>query len=188
MFSTALGVRRRTTFILPAFAALLLAAAALLIAPSAEAKPYPPTQCSLSASSARIQAGGTVTLVGTGFDADTTVTITLASSGAALGTAVTDANGTFSITVDVPSDAPSGENTVIASGGSTTCSAHGTSSSGVEGVGVGSGSGTPGSGSSSGSGTLAETGVKIATISLIGLALIGGGAMLLTAGRRRHNS
>ncbi len=60
--------------------------------------------------------GGTVTVTGTGFAPNTTVTVELHPTAVALGTATTDDDGTFTATFTVPGDATAGDHQVVVSG------------------------------------------------------------------------
>ena len=61
-----------------------------------------------------VEAGKTVTVKGTGFAPESTVTITLHSEPVEVGTATTDENGDFTADVTVPADTEAGDHTVVA--------------------------------------------------------------------------
>ncbi len=63
--------------------------------------------------------GMEVTIVGTGFKADATITLTYESEPIVLGTTTTDATGTFSVAIIIPASA-GGQHTITASDGTTT--------------------------------------------------------------------
>jgi hypothetical protein len=166
-------------------AALLLTAAAVVVLTSlrstASADPYPPSVgCSLSVSSS---SGGSLTLTGSGYGANQTLSIT--ADGASLGSVTTDSTGAFQTTVQVPSSG--GSQTIVVGSSSTSCSTSTTSGVAAERNSRSSNSAS-GSGSSSGSGTggLASTGVKVLAISTLGALLIAGGLLVTFAGRRRR--
>lgn len=85
-------------------------------AAAASAQVYPPQQASVTASAHTVGPGATVTFVATGFRVGSTVTFTIFSTPRVLGTAVADANGTATLTVQLPSDLPPGDHVVKASG------------------------------------------------------------------------
>ena len=61
-----------------------------------------------------VEVGKTVTVKGTGFAPESTVTLTLHSEPVEVGTATTDASGDFTAEVTVPASTPAGEHTVVA--------------------------------------------------------------------------
>ena len=61
-----------------------------------------------------VEAGKNVTVKGTGFAPESTVTLTLHSEPVEVGTATTDANGDFTAEVTVPADTEAGDHTVVA--------------------------------------------------------------------------
>lgn len=152
-------------------AVLALVATALLVAGPAQANPaYPPRQqCALSSSTG---SGNTLTITGSGYPANTTVQVNVGST--SLGSVRTDSSGAFRLTVTVPSGSTG---RVSATGGNRTCS-------------------FPLSGNNGGSGTqgtqttphAAYTGFAAITATVIALVLLGGGLVLVLAGRRRRQN
>ena len=70
-----------------------------------------------------VEAGKTVTVKGTGFAPESTVTITLHSEPVEVGTATTDASGDFTATVTVPATTEAGDHTVVATSNTPTVTA-----------------------------------------------------------------
>ena len=70
-----------------------------------------------------VEAGKTVTVKGTGFAPESTVTITLHSEPVEVGTATTDASGDFTATVTVPATTEAGDHTVVAASNTPTVTA-----------------------------------------------------------------
>ena len=70
-----------------------------------------------------VEAGKTVTVKGTGFAPESTVTITLHSEPVEVGTATTDENGDFTATVTVPATTEAGDHTVVAASNMPTVTA-----------------------------------------------------------------
>ena len=70
-----------------------------------------------------VEAGKTVTVKGTGFAPESTVTITLHSEPVEVGTATTDENGDFTATVTVPATTEAGDHTVVAASNTPTVTA-----------------------------------------------------------------
>ncbi|WP_457025656.1 hypothetical protein [Geodermatophilus sp. SYSU D01119] len=127
-----------------------------------------------------VTAGRAVTLTGSGYLPDSTVTLVVYSTPTVLGTVVTDGNGAFSTTVTLPSGLASGAHTLVASGvdpaGNPRALALPVT---VAATGAAAGGG------SAGSGGLAYTGADVAVPAVGGVAalLLGGG--LVVAARRR---
>jgi hypothetical protein len=70
----------------------------------------------LSASSTTVPPGGSITVSGQGFGANEPVNVDLHSTPVLLATPQTDANGTFTTTVTIPSNTPMGTHTITATG------------------------------------------------------------------------
>ena len=70
-----------------------------------------------------VEAGKTVTVKGTGFAPESTVTITLHSEPVEVDTATTDASGDFTATVTVPATTEAGDHTVVAASNTPTVTA-----------------------------------------------------------------
>lgn len=75
---------------------------------------YPPGKCALRLSASVVSAGGSVTVAGDGYRPGTAVNITLGST--SVGSATTDASGSFSRAVTIPAGTAPDSYTVAASG------------------------------------------------------------------------
>lgn len=115
----------------------------------------------LTVSDTSVPPGGTMTMSGDGFAAETSVTITLESTLVTLGSTTTDGSGAFETTVTIPADTPAGSHTLKATG---EAAGGGTLVLSQEIV-VG--------------GPLARTGQNVAAWLVIGLGLVGLGVMLV---------
>lgn len=76
----------------------------------------PASDGALTVASTTLAAGGSTTVSGSGFAPQTPVTVGMYSTPVKLATATTDANGSFSTTVQVPKGAPAGQHTFVAIG------------------------------------------------------------------------
>ncbi|MDQ1392352.1 MAG: large repetitive protein [Acidimicrobiaceae bacterium] len=85
--------------------------------PTPTAKAAPPAPLAVASPSAR--RGQSVRISGSGFRPGAKITITFHSVSVVLGTTIADAQGRFSATVLVPTDAPPGEHHIEANGAST---------------------------------------------------------------------
>lgn len=163
-----------------AFAAMLglLACAVVMIVGSQSASAYPgPSHCAVSSLATQISPGSSITLVGSGYPADTTVSFTLHSEAVSLGSTTTDADGSFTATVDIPLNVGAGNHDIVASAGNESCTLAllGTDATRIH-------------RDNNNGGGLASTGVQIAALSGAAVILLGGGALLVVAGRRRRQS
>jgi hypothetical protein len=95
-------------------AVLLAAAVGLSVASPALAYPVPPPTVTCHLDS--VQAGGNVGISGHNWLADSSVVLTLQSNPVFLGTEQTDSNGTFSTTVQIPSDTTPGQHQIVGTG------------------------------------------------------------------------
>jgi hypothetical protein len=176
--------------------ALALAAAlagVALVAPTspATAAPtdpaYPPHTCpTLSVSTTHPAVGEQITVTGQRFDANERVTLVLTKPTHKLGTATTDADGTFSTTVRMPAGV-TGHKTITARGAQSVCPADPVQIL-IENRSADNG-GPGGSGGSGG--TPAMTGMDIGGLLIAAAALIGLGLLLnrrRTGARRRRRS
>lgn len=132
---------------------------------------YPPGQCRLTENRTTVAPGGHVTLHGDGYDANEPVQIDLHSTPVRVATTTSTSSGTFTVTVTVPADTTPGQHMF---------SAYGTRSTNYLTVPI-----TVVAAASSSNG-LAFTGAEIAGMTVGGLAVLGGGVVLLVAGRRRR--
>ncbi len=138
---------------------------------------YPPSTrdgCTVSTSTVDAGPGDTITLVGSGFPADTVVALSIPSASAALGSVTTAADGTFSGRFTWPASVNGASAVVQAMTASKICSF--TITNADE---------STNADSSDGSGGLSSTGFATLTATTIAIALIGAGAIFLGLARRR---
>ncbi|MCU1659832.1 MAG: hypothetical protein JWO57_4488 [Pseudonocardiales bacterium] len=128
----------------------------------------------MSTSASNLVAGDSLTVVGSGFGAAKTVTISLNPPAVVLGTVQTSGDGSFSKAVTLPSSLGSGNHLIEASGGGVSCAFDPQWATNSP---VNAGSSTGG---------LASTGFATFAFAAIAVALLGGGAVLLALGRRRR--
>jgi hypothetical protein len=144
----------------------------------ASADPYPPTSsCAISTLNQSVQPGDTINITGSGFPANSTVTLTVHSVAITLGTVHTDGTGAFTDTVTIPSSLTGTNHKIVATSASVTCSMNPFGSKGVDAVATKPKSGID---------ALATTGFAAMTASVIAVALLAGGGLLLLLGRRRR--
>ncbi|WP_409330140.1 fibronectin type III domain-containing protein [Trujillonella humicola] len=126
--------------------------------------------------SGSVTPGSKITLTGSGYLANSTVTLLVYSSPQVLGTVVADANGAFSVTVEIPAGLAAGSHTLVAAG--------------VDAAGNPRYLTMPitvtAAGAAAGSGGLAYTGADVAVPALGGLAALALGGGLVLAGRRKR--
>jgi hypothetical protein len=128
----------------------------------------------LSTNTSTTTPGGSLLVTGSNFVPNEGITLTLHSTPVTLATTTASGNGTFSVTVTIPSDTTPGTHTILAAGAS------GDSSSTTIFV---TGAISPPATVTSG---LAFTGADIAAVSGVGaIALALGGMLVLTSRRRR---
>ncbi|MGY1813920.1 hypothetical protein [Blastococcus sp. SYSU D00820] len=134
-----------------------------------------------------VPAGAEVTLTGSGFLPNSTVTLVVYSTPTVLGTVTTDGAGAFTTTVTLPAGLPAGAHTLVASGVDPAGNPYHLTS----GVTVTASGGAPTATATSAtgpgvSGGLASTGADIAVPAIGGLAALVVGGGLVLAGRRRR--
>jgi 5'-nucleotidase len=173
-------LRARRTALL--FAALITALALVTLTSwhsRAAADPYPPSSsCTISSSDTTVSGGDSLTILGSGFPANTTVNLSVHSSTpVSLGSVQTDGTGAFRDQVTIPTSITGTGHLIVADAGSTTCQFDPFGGAGVAGVST-----------HRSSGGLASTGFHTLTASLIAGVLLVGGGMLLLLGRRRRQS
>jgi hypothetical protein len=122
--------------------------------------------------------GEEIVFIGTGFAPYSTVVISIYSAPTVLGTAVTDGLGNFSKPITIPRSLAAGAHTAVAQGVAPDGSPRSMKLA-IQVVTSGGGGGGSGGG-------LAVTGVPIALILLVGLALLGAGTGLAAMSRRRR--
>ncbi len=116
-----------------------------------------------------VEAGKAITVTGNGWKPGSTVTILLTGNATPLGTATVDANGAFSASVTIPSDTAAGAHTITITG---------TDPSGV--------ARTVQSGTITVTAILPATGGDTGPLTLLGVALVSAGAVMLAPRRRRR--
>ena len=186
--------RRITRLIVgPAVAGVaMFGVAPLVLASTASASPAvaqygPVSAATLFVSSTTVAPGGTVTVSGTGFDANSTVTLTL--DGVVIGTATTNAAGAFSTTVTIPSGLAAGYYTIIATDSLGRTSSITIYVTGASTTAVAAPSAAAPSSTSSSSSGLAFTGTDAAATAGAGAGAIAlGGLLVLGSRRRRRNA
>jgi chondroitin AC lyase len=158
-----------------------------LVEPEPEPEPEPTV-----AVRGALKAGGSITVTGEGFAAETELAVELRSAPVALGTVSTDANGRFSLDATIPADTAAGAHTIVVMQGQAELASLR--------VQIAAGGGEPGGGEPGGSGTdaagpaggqdgdLADTGVDAGALSWAAAAalllMLAGGAFLLVRRRR----
>jgi hypothetical protein len=147
--------------------------------------PYPPSSsgCTVSTTTVDAGPGDSITLVGSGFKANTTVSLSIPAASAALGAVTTTSSGTFSDTLTWPASVSGKSAAVVAMAGSTTCKF--TLTNGTDSANAHRASGA-GAGSGDGGGGLSQTGFATLTATTIAIVLIGAGAIFLGLARRRR--
>ena len=160
----------------------VVASLCLLLGPGTAvsgAATYPPSTCAtIAVSTTTPNPGQTITVTGEQFKANVSVTITMTPYGITLAKVTTDSNGKFSAQVTMPSDAR-GHQLIHANGQGRICAADPIQ------ITI-NGGGTSGGGGSGG--PPAMTGVDIALLTGIALALLVAGVLFSRSGRRRHAS
>jgi hypothetical protein len=162
---------------------------------AAAAATYPPTTCAtISVSTTQARPGQTISVTGKEFQANVTVRLYLtpsadypgtvsaakpAGSSVLLASVTTDANGTFSADVTMPLDAR-GHQILSADGPGKVCPADPIQIN--VSAGAGGGSSAPGGGG----GPPAMTGVDVALLIGVALALLAAGVLFTQGGRRKH--
>jgi hypothetical protein len=151
-------------------------------AASAGAATYPPTTCAtIAVSTTTPRPGQTITVTGEEFQANAQVTLTMTPYGITLAKVTTDSNGKFSTGVTIPLDAR-GHQLIHANGPGKVCPADPIQITVSGGAGGGGSTGTGGTG-----GPPAMTGVDVALLVGVALALLGAGVLFTRGGRRsRH--
>ncbi|MDT4971668.1 MAG: hypothetical protein QOG22_1811 [Pseudonocardiales bacterium] len=173
---------RRVVSVLAVFglfvAALAFGSSAATAAAATCGSGYPvTTQASIASSTTTPFVGESIKVSGTCYHANEDVAITI--GGVSVGTAHTDANGSFELTVTVPNLL--GGQLLVGRGASGATNDVDSLTLTIEASGAAGVSG-------GGGGGLASTGVKIAGLVLLAGALIGGGAFFAIAGRRRRSA
>lgn len=152
-----------------------LAIAALGLATSAAAAPYT-NQMTVGVSDSSPNPGQTITVSGQGATPNGQVSIDFHSSPVHLATVTANAAGDYTASVTIPS---------------TACGAHSISATDVTtgnsaSTGVTLPACTAAGGTGAGGGGLSSTGVAVASIGGVGVALLLGGGLMLLVGRRRR--
>ena len=123
--------------------------------------------------------GGTITVTGTDFAANTEHGVELHSTPVSLGTATTDGNGGFTLTTIVPASTPTGSHDIVVVLAGTELTRVGIVISPAAATAAPAAAGTTGAttSSTSASDDLAETGVDASTVVLLALALLAFGGL-----------
>jgi LPXTG-motif cell wall-anchored protein len=124
--------------------------------------------------------GKTMTVSGSGYAPNSTITVAIYSTPQVLTTVVTDASGNFTATVTVPAGLEAGNHTLVASGVD--------SSGNVRYVNLPVTVSSSGTATITGKATLAYTGADVALPSIIGLVAVSLGAGLILVRRRARRS
>jgi len=179
--STRTTGRATTRYARTSLAGLLLVAVAGLLAlvglagPASAASNYPPaTSCHVSGTSN----GSSTTVTGTGFGANSPVSLSL---GSASGVVTTDGSGSFSTTMGA------GSGHLVGTGGGCTSGMDVAALATSRGETGSTGAVLPASVHTSGSGSLPNTGAHVLGAAAIAGVLLVGGVLLLVQGRRRHS-
>jgi LPXTG-motif cell wall-anchored protein len=138
---------------------------------------YPPDAPSVGTPASSVGNGASTTVSGSGWQAGSTVALTIASTPQSLGSATVQSDGTFSKDVTLPC-VESGTHTITASG----TGSDGTSQTATSTISV------TGSCSSSGGGTLPHTGSSAAALFTVAAAVGLLGAALVIVTRRRRSA
>jgi len=157
------------------FAAFAVTGLLLTAAPARAA--YPPDAPAIGTSSSSIQNGGSTTVMGTGWQAGTTVALTIASTPQSIGTASVRSDGTFSQDVSIP----------CLDAGTHTISGSGTGASGAANTASTTVTVTGTCGDPAGGGTLPHTGSNAAGVVTLASGLMLLGAVLVIAINRRRS-
>jgi hypothetical protein len=163
-----IGLHRRAVAVVAAFGIALVAL--LFGATSAEA--YLGTSVSISVGQSSVGQGGSVPVSGSGFQPNSEVTLTLRPGSAVLGTVTADSAGHFSTSVTVPAGTSAGSYQIVATDQ--------IGDSAIAAVTVTASTTTPGA--------PFNTGVAVASIGSVGIALLVGGGLLLVFGRKRRGA
>jgi hypothetical protein len=149
---------------------------------SADAATYPPSTCAtIAVSTTTVRPGQTITVTGEQFQSNVQVSIRMTPYGITLATITTDSDGKFSTGVTMPLDAR-GHQLIHADGPGKVCPADPIQIIVSGGAGGGGSTGTGGTG-----GPPAMTGVDVALLVGVALALLAAGVLFTRGGRRtRH--
>lgn len=169
------------------FATLFTAIAVMALATGTAFAQYPPTATGgTTVSDATLAPGESLTVSGSGWEAGSSVTMTLFPDPVGLGTAAVSADGTFSASVTIPTSVSPGTHELRVSGTGADGQPRTSSTSLViVGASSGSASGSGASGSGGSGSDLAATGRGTGTTAVLAVLLLGiGGGVLLMARRR----
>lgn len=173
-------MRLRSLLALPL--AVVALGAFLLAGPAAPAGAYPATICAtLEVSTTNPLAGATITVSGSNFDPDATVKLVLHSQTYQLGSAKSDAQGSFAKDVKLPAGV-TGHHYIEAMGG-TTDQPSGCPAEPMQPLDIQS---SGGNGIPAGNGGTAFTGLDILALIAAAVVLLGGGVLVNRSGKRRR--
>jgi hypothetical protein len=127
--------------------------------------------------------GATFNITIEGFSGNENFSLTLFSTPQSLGTYTTDANGSATVSVTLPTDLDPGNHSIVANGanGETASFAFTV----VAPAGAAGGPAAPVAGGGTGGGGLAFTGVAVGGALLVAIGLLVAGTIVLITGRRR---
>ncbi len=163
-------------------AAMIATVVAMLHATSATAATYPPTTCAtISVSTTTPHVGEAIAVTGANFKPNVTVTLKLTPADEIVGTPRTDADGKFSTTITMPADSE-GNQLLSAVGEPKVCPADP-----IHLVVSGNG-GSSSSGGGGGGQPPAMTGLDVALLIGIALALLGAGVLFTRGGKHRRRA
>lgn len=154
---------------------VIAVAAVALGAGPAGAVEYPPSSPTASVSSSTATPGGTVSVQSSGWQADSSVSLTLFSDPVSLGSVTADSSGAFSTTVTIPSGTAAGAHRIVLSG----TDANGNAATQEIAITVTV---------AAGDGSLPRTGSDSPPYILFGAGLLLVGAVLAVVARRRHTA
>jgi len=147
----------------------------LSLSVAAPAFAYGPNAATVTSNTSSIGSGGSLTVTGSNFVPGETITLDLHSTPVMLDTTAADGTGAFTATVTIPSDAPPGAHTIVATGASGDAASTAiTLVSSISTTGA-----TP---------ALAFTGADIAAVSAVGAVALALGGMLVLTGRGRRTA
>jgi hypothetical protein len=165
--------KRLVAAMLAAFCVVLGWAA---VAAKSNAAPYRHA-AAIAVSTANPACGGSMTVSGTDFAPNTTVTVTLHSKTVNLGTAQTDSSGSFTTSATLPSGLDGPHTLTVTDPSGNSASAH---------IKIAKCTGAAATGGENTGGETAVTGVAVLGIGAFGLLLLIAGAFLVISGRRRR--
>lgn len=145
---------------------------------------YPPNECGLQLGKSQAAPGEPVSVSGDGYKPNSSVSIEFRSAPVVVGSATTNAQGSFSTTITIPSTASAGQHTIAAVG----VNANGTAREETAAITISAPASADRARADAAGSTLPRTGTAIALYTIIGLALIAVGVFAVMAVRRRSKT